>query len=140
MSKCPECGSSRSKEAPMRQGEIFVIVRDRICKECDARYRPPTPKWAPFGLLIAGAAVLCGGGALALGVLSGGMAQQRMQALVVVPILIGFGAALLVYGVRMLLSPSSREQGLTVSIDANRNIRAQPDAPVDTDSPRSRTR
>jgi hypothetical protein len=53
---CPKCGSKKYRSAPA--GDSLVIQKERICKECETRYSPPIPPWAPFGAMLAGAAVL----------------------------------------------------------------------------------
>ncbi len=52
-SVCPTCGSGDSGKAPVDR-DTFVIVPDRICRQCGTRYRPPPPLWTPVGVFIAG--------------------------------------------------------------------------------------
>ena len=57
---CPNCGSKRYKitsEAPSSDaegGKLFGM-RDRICKDCGARYTPPMPGFLLYVIIVMGA-------------------------------------------------------------------------------------
>ena len=59
MIRCPKCGSTQTKVDKERKAKaVFVIVDPRVCQECGVAFDPPIPKWAPYGLLLAGIGVL----------------------------------------------------------------------------------
>lgn len=41
---CPQCGSESYKR--VKPDAELAFAYDRVCKECDTRYTPPTPGWA----------------------------------------------------------------------------------------------
>ncbi len=56
---CPVCGSARPRPAPLADNRM-VLVRDRLCPDCGARYTPAVPLWQallmfPLGLIGMGA-------------------------------------------------------------------------------------
>ena len=62
---CPQCGSVNYRNvAP----ETAHLVYDRICRECDTRYTPPTPNWMAAAGVFAGLAILAIMGVVLIGV------------------------------------------------------------------------
>ena len=55
---CPLCGSTICRTAPIKETDVLVIVRDRICCDCGNRYTPPVPVWTPVGLFVAGVSLV----------------------------------------------------------------------------------
>ncbi len=58
--RCPSCGSARYKRT--EASSVLSLVYDRICKECDTQYTPPTPRWMfaaaiPIGVVLAAISV-----------------------------------------------------------------------------------
>ena len=52
---CPSCGSDQFRK--VRSKRTIAFTDDRICLKCEARYAPPTPRWAGilfvvFGLIV----------------------------------------------------------------------------------------
>ena len=50
---CPECGSREFRLAT-DQDKVYVIQRDRVCRKCNTRYKPPTPLVAVVTLGVLG--------------------------------------------------------------------------------------
>ncbi len=99
---CPQCGSSKSKEAPKDAAEGFVIVRDRVCEECGTRYSPPIPRWAPFAMILAGIAV-AGFGVVALYSLITGREFVSRNVLIGGIIIGVAGLGLIGWGIKLLI-------------------------------------
>ena len=55
---CPNCGSRRFKFAPAEasaDGKTGLFeMRDRICRDCGTRYKPPMPAWLPYLIALMG--------------------------------------------------------------------------------------
>ncbi len=112
MAICPECGSKRTKEAHsgFNGKEVFVIVRDRICKECGTEFTPPIPAWAPYLLVIAGCVIVLGIIGFGIGfILSEEVAQFRQPIrLAIFLLVVGSAGAFMTFkGVRMILGKDS---------------------------------
>ncbi len=61
---CPKCGAAAFTRA--KPTGLIAFTDDRRCKQCGARYTPPTPAWAGPAFLLAGIVLaLMGGGLLA---------------------------------------------------------------------------
>ena len=61
---CPNCGLAKYRNvAP----ESAHFVYDRICKDCDTRYTPPTPNWMAAIGISAGLLILAITGAMLVG-------------------------------------------------------------------------
>ena len=99
---CPKCGSKKYKNAPA--GDALVVQKDRICKECATRYAPPTPAWAPFAAMLAGAAIVTFAG---LNIYDRYVSHQSYFHFKWLPTLgiAGTGAAIIGWGVVLLVSP-----------------------------------
>ena len=96
-SSCPKCGD---KAYRLARPEMFIAFRwDRVCKECETRYTPPTPQWAAILFLLVGV-ILAGIGGMSIG-----LAAPRGS----FPVCGGFlgflGLLSLAHGIRSLKSP-----------------------------------
>jgi hypothetical protein len=67
---CPQCGHTEFRAT--RPDSWVAFVWDRVCKNCNTRYTPPTPLWAGVVFIVAGL-LLAGWGALSIfmGLLTG---------------------------------------------------------------------
>jgi hypothetical protein len=54
--RCPECGGAEFRT--VRPERWVAFLRDRVCKECDARYTPPTPVAGAVAMLAVGMVML----------------------------------------------------------------------------------
>lgn len=99
---CPKCSSGNHKRVKPR---AWVAFRwDRVCKECQTRYTPPTPTWAALLFLLAGS-LLTGVGFLgvAFAILRGD--PVAIPTAVCEGFVGAIGCAAVVHGIRSLIKP-----------------------------------
>ncbi len=63
---CPSCGSV--EYAACKPESFVAFTNDRKCKQCETRYRLPTPAWAAIVFLVLGLLMFVGG-AVTFGIL-----------------------------------------------------------------------
>jgi hypothetical protein len=57
---CPNCGGTEYRQ--VRPARWVAFVNDRVCRACQTRYSPPTPRWAALLFLVGGLLLFLGGG------------------------------------------------------------------------------
>jgi hypothetical protein len=56
---CPACGETEYKRVQPKR--LVAFTKDRVCRACQTRYAPPTPRWAALVFLLGGGLLLLSG-------------------------------------------------------------------------------
>lgn len=97
---CPDCGHAGFKG--VRPNRLIAFTWDRVCKECDTRYTPPTPVWAGVVFILAGLPLVLVG---LLSLLGQMMARPNPLGLACTGFLGLLGLLAILQGVRTLSRP-----------------------------------
>jgi hypothetical protein len=103
---CPQCGGGDYTE--QRPYRWVAFAKDRVCKQCNIGYAPPTPRWGAILLVVAGV-ILAAFGAVSV-IANAGDGVVGLPALVFEGCLGLLGAAALVAGRRAFIEIGRRER------------------------------
>jgi len=56
---CPKCGETEHRR--VRPTRLIAFTQDRVCRSCDTRYAPPTPRRAALVFIVGGGFLLLSG-------------------------------------------------------------------------------